>query len=374
MPVFEWGQRPSTHFGDIWVPFVHVRLPTSSNSHQSFVLQIDSGAVVSLLRRSVAELLGIELESGRRVSLGGVGGAQTTAYLHTLSTEFGDQFEFDVPFAIADSEVVPNLLGRLGVFDRLQIDFDASLKETRLSAPWLDEEGALIWRHLLDLCRYIEERFDQLNVGEVARQAIVQMYNHASRLVASVAGLAKLHRHPESSILIRALFEVAAQFEYLMQDPEIRGKTFIEFGHVSRYLQQIDFVKNACGPVSDGVANSPLRAEGEKRLKAEFDKYEKQFRTKKGHQKYWYRFSTRGLAEKIGWLSEYDLWYRSFSNHVHFNPFLAIAPNHRREGSTELFLCYHYFGRMLKRIADFGGIILTSEQHETLRTLSKDFT
>ncbi len=138
MPVYSWRRRPTKHFGEVWVPYAEVELKQADGHFQAFALQIDSGAVVSLLRRSVAGVLGIDLESGRRIDLASVGGGRTNAYVHEIPSRFGDGIEVTVPYAIAEIENVPNLLGRRVVFDELQVDFDPSLKETRIVAPWLE--------------------------------------------------------------------------------------------------------------------------------------------------------------------------------------------------------------------------------------------
>ena len=75
MPVWKWRRRPTRNFGDVWVPFAHIEIQTAEGRFQSFALQVDSGAMVSLLRRSVADLLGIQLEQGREIQLSGVVGA-----------------------------------------------------------------------------------------------------------------------------------------------------------------------------------------------------------------------------------------------------------------------------------------------------------
>lgn len=138
MPHFSWRKRPTRHFGEVWVPFAQVDIRNRTGRYQAFAMQVDSGATVSLLRRSVAALLGIELETGRRIGLTTIGGAVTTAYVHHLDIRFTPRFELRAPFAIADVEAVPNLLGRLGLFDELRIDFDGPSRETRITAPWLD--------------------------------------------------------------------------------------------------------------------------------------------------------------------------------------------------------------------------------------------
>lgn len=80
----------------------------------------------------MARLLGVELEQGRRTELSSVGNRPMTAFIHTIETGFGVGMTFEVPFAVAVKEDVPNLLGRLGVFDRLNITFCGPLQETRI--------------------------------------------------------------------------------------------------------------------------------------------------------------------------------------------------------------------------------------------------
>lgn len=74
MPVHKWRRRPSRHFGDVWVPFAQIEIQRADGMFQALALQIDSGAVVSLLRRSMADLLGLDFESGRRIEVSSVGG------------------------------------------------------------------------------------------------------------------------------------------------------------------------------------------------------------------------------------------------------------------------------------------------------------
>lgn len=130
MPAPKWRLRPTRHFGEVWVPFVHVDVHVPKGPPRTLLLLVDSGAVISLLRRSMARLLGLQLEAGRRVELSSVGGRHSVAFVHELDTQINGHSRFMVPFAIAEKEEVPNLLGRLGVFERLQITFDGARRET----------------------------------------------------------------------------------------------------------------------------------------------------------------------------------------------------------------------------------------------------
>lgn len=134
MVVFRWSLRRTKQFGDVWVPLAEVELEGPTGIRQAFALMVDSGAVITLLRRSVADLLGIDHQRGKAVSLGGVGGARTTARLHEINLRFRDELLQRAPVAIADDERVPNLLGRFGLFESLRIAFDGESKVTTFSA------------------------------------------------------------------------------------------------------------------------------------------------------------------------------------------------------------------------------------------------
>lgn len=88
--------------------------------------------MVTLLRRSYADLLGVQLELGKRVDLHSVGGGQATAYIHEFPVRFGNELILTVPVAISLGEAVPTLLGRLGVFDHLHISFDGAKRQTAI--------------------------------------------------------------------------------------------------------------------------------------------------------------------------------------------------------------------------------------------------
>lgn len=380
MPVYKWRQRPTRHFGRVWVPFAHLELQGTDGRFQAFALQIDSGATVSLLRRSVAELLGFRLESGQRIDVTGVGGSKTTAFVHELQTRLDDKWPlFTIPFAISSVESVPNLLGRLGVFDQFQVDFDASLRETRLTEPWLDEVDRNIWEFLIETEQHILSRLPDADLAPAVREAVRRMIRRASLLVASAAGLVKLHCPYSAPLFIRALFEVAAQFEYMMQEPEARAQQYIDYEHITKYQQQQCFLEKADGPIGHMLRSSPRRKEGEARIKAEFDRVRSQFEGKKGklHQ-YWHGMTLRRLVAELGtseadWEVEYELWYSKFSAWAHANPLEASRPDRSlpSKGSSVLMRCYVYYARMLLRVSQ--EMVLTDEQYQFLGKLAQEW-
>jgi len=115
--ISKWRARSHRYFGTIHVPIVELEIQSSSGGFFTFSLCIDSGAVVSLLPRSAADVLGLNWSNGRPIQLGGVGEQRVNAMMHELAVRFPNLSEIAVPFAIADQENVPGLFGRLGLFD-----------------------------------------------------------------------------------------------------------------------------------------------------------------------------------------------------------------------------------------------------------------
>lgn len=105
-------------------------------------MQIDTGAVVSLLRQSAVDLLGVSLDAGRRIVLGSVTDGTIVAYVHELTIRFGSTAPIIAPFAIAETDDVPNLLGRLGILERFKFVFDPTQRRTEVLGPLTHEETA----------------------------------------------------------------------------------------------------------------------------------------------------------------------------------------------------------------------------------------
>jgi hypothetical protein len=128
----KWRVRSHRHLGTIQVPIIDLEIQDARGSFVPFSLCIDSGAVISLLPHSATQYLGLDPSLGRRIELGGVGHHGLRARLHELSVHLTGLPPITVPFAIAEQDNVPGLLGRLGIFDQLEITFDPVQRETRL--------------------------------------------------------------------------------------------------------------------------------------------------------------------------------------------------------------------------------------------------
>ena len=374
MPTFKWRRRRTRHFGEVWVPFAEIGLRRADGGHQPLAIQIDSGAVISLLRRSAAELLGIDLQTGEKIDFGSVGGNRVCAFRHDLQARFSDGFEMRVPFAIAEREDVPNLLGRLGIFDKLQVDFDATLQETRISASWLCQNKRRIWDSLVEVGNHVLARWKTNPLPGRADEASSRLVRRSAQLLAAIAGLIKLGRGYEAPVMLRAMIEVSVQLEYLLLNPQERAELYLEYEHVSNY-RYMSALLTDCRPgtISGGLANSPQRAGGEATARANYERVRARF-TKEGKSApagKWYMKSFRELCEETGHLAEYKLWYSRFSAWLHADP-SAIRQQVPLPGNHALMLAMCYHGGVLRQIADRKKMVLTNEQYEFLNALAKN--
>ena len=308
-----------------------------------------------------------------------VGGAQTIAFVHELETRFADNIAYPVPFAISTTETVPNLLGRLKVFDLLQIDFDGTMEETRINPPWLDPDDRTIWDFLLGTEKHILSRWGELDLPEPGPEVARRFLNRSAQILAATVGLMKLGRTYPGALLIRAMFELALQFEYLMQDPTSRARRYQDYTWVTRYKQSTAIANNPTGLVAHRLASSPLRTAGEERNKREYERVRPRFpiEDRRGRQRVarnWYRMSIRNLAGRLGKLGEYRVIYAGCSAWAHGDPFSEETTSHWASNPKILFIvCVGYHARMLLQVADVGGVVLTAEQAEGLKKLAEEF-
>ena len=370
MAVYSWSRRPTRHFGQVWVPFAQIEIRTAAGDYQAFAVQIDSGAVVSLLRRSVADLLGLQFEAGRRIELSAVGGGHTVAYVHELTVRIdGDGGTgLLVPFAIADKERVPNLLGRRGFFDVSQVDFDATLQETRVAECWLTDDQRRIWHDMRQFEADIIARWKPTGLPPEASGVVHGLVKRAAEVLFAVAGLIKLRREFAVPPLARVLFEVAAQFEYLMRDPGPRAQRYREFAKVTRYFQMRAWTDEPAGEISRDLRSEEHKGDRERDTR-EFEGVRGNFLRPDGKRVWdkWYCMTLRDLAREIGWEAEYRRWYGRFSTWAHGDPFSTQSVT-SMEPRQALLQCSAYYARMLLCVAD--KMILSDAQYQFLRKLA----
>lgn len=119
---FPYQQDAKNHF----YPVVPIRFHLGTTTVDSTAL-IDSGATISVFRDDVALNLGLELEKGKEIWLGGVGG-HIKGYIHKVKMEVAGKI-FLCPIVFSREYLVSfNLLGREAFFEKFKILFDEKKK------------------------------------------------------------------------------------------------------------------------------------------------------------------------------------------------------------------------------------------------------
>lgn len=107
--------------------FPVVPLTLEVKKKKDFFALIDSGATVSIFKAEVAETLGINIEEGKEIYLGGVGG-HIKGYLHKIKVEIAGK-KFLCPIVFSREYLVSfNLLGRQEFFKNFRIIFEEKNK------------------------------------------------------------------------------------------------------------------------------------------------------------------------------------------------------------------------------------------------------
>ena len=373
MPAFAWRTEPTRHFGDQFVPFALVGIRVADSRWRNFSLLVDSGAVISLLSRSVGELLGIPIDQGQRITLSGVGRCENEVFVHRLIARVGDGPEHPTRFAVSTSEEVPNLLGRLDLFERYQFAFDPSLQETSVTAPWLDVGGRETWNHVNEIERAILSKWQDHPLPGRADEAARRFMNRADQLVAAAAGLLKLHCDFELPLLLRSLFELSVQFEYLMRDLEPRAKLYLEFEHVTRYRTGQSWPKLP-GEIGQGLRHSPQRTGGEAGNRARYEVVRSHYSVKPNSARvrlHWYAGTLKDVAVEVGRAEEYDAFYGLYSAWAHGDPWTGSL---LRAANGGLLHAFSYWARLLIQVADAKKIILAGAAYDALTKLARDLT
>lgn len=98
----------------------------------SFTALLDSGADISAIPKSVAELLNLDFKNKKKEKAFGIGG-EVPAVETKMTIDFGkghERYKFDVPVkVILDNSDFPPLIGRADFFDRFDITFKQSEKK-----------------------------------------------------------------------------------------------------------------------------------------------------------------------------------------------------------------------------------------------------
>jgi len=96
---------------------------------------LDSGADISAIPKSIAEIIGLDL-SGKRSNADGIGGKveaiDSKVYINIKKGH--ENYNFQIPVKVILADNIPIILGREGFFNKFIIYFDQS--ELKVTLKW----------------------------------------------------------------------------------------------------------------------------------------------------------------------------------------------------------------------------------------------
>lgn len=110
-------------------PAVEIDFITNRGETIALIFLIDSGATVSALPKSDAEVLGLSLNKDKWGYVQGVGGEQIFGYETKIIACLGSE-KFSLPLIFLENNSVPRILGREEVFSRFTIIFEEEKHRT----------------------------------------------------------------------------------------------------------------------------------------------------------------------------------------------------------------------------------------------------
>lgn len=130
---FTYKEQESGIFGKTKRPLIDLYIFSESKKNWLFLSEVlaDTGADISILPKTIGESLVKNIKSGKYLEIRGIApGVFTKVFTHNLVCKI-DGVKFRTPFAIADSDDVPPILGRFKGLDIFEATFYRG-KETRL--------------------------------------------------------------------------------------------------------------------------------------------------------------------------------------------------------------------------------------------------
>lgn len=106
------------------MPILKVKL-SHNGKHIKVSALVDSGASSSLFHSSMAEALGLDLNSGIKQEFFGISGHSVEAYFHLVKFQIiGSSEEQEIALGFTNSDGVGALLGQSDFFQRHQVKLD----------------------------------------------------------------------------------------------------------------------------------------------------------------------------------------------------------------------------------------------------------
>jgi hypothetical protein len=122
---FPYREEESDVFEKVKRPRIKVKIFSQVEKDWVLIDEVlaDTGADFSVLPRCIGEMLVKDITKGRYVEIKGVvPGVRLVAYIHNLKIRINEK-EFEAPVALADSDDVPMIFGRVKGLDLFDANF-----------------------------------------------------------------------------------------------------------------------------------------------------------------------------------------------------------------------------------------------------------
>lgn len=107
-------------------PYIPIRI-LHGDKFQDLRCLVDSGADLCLFPAKIAELIGIDIESGKEEQIGGIAETPIVAYIHSVRLIVRGLSGVDVEAGFTESRGIrTGILGQTGFFDKYRITFQRS--------------------------------------------------------------------------------------------------------------------------------------------------------------------------------------------------------------------------------------------------------
>jgi len=114
---------PYIQFKNRFLPIVPIKFGLGNTDWVEFTAYVDSGAGYSVFHESVIEILGLELEDGRKEYVTVGDGSLIPVYMHRIVIQLAlEEFEAMIGFS-KQLGIGFNIIGRRDIFERFKVCF-----------------------------------------------------------------------------------------------------------------------------------------------------------------------------------------------------------------------------------------------------------
>lgn len=183
----------------------------------------------------------------------------------------------------------------------------------------------------------------------------------------------------DCAAILRCMHDCALQGEYIYagdsadgKSPDDLGLLYLEFEHIERFKRSTTAVKFS-SQLAQKISQSPLRAQGEMRNQAAYDRVKGNYTDRNGRvRNQWYTGDAASLARKINRQEEYFWFTSTLHSSIHGGP-LSVRYGPATSGPTDLILTAQWIiRRLLIPVIKLDNLILSEQSTEMMNATAGD--